>query len=279
MRFPIGAMSVGDILDRGLKVLLARLPTFYAINLIALSPIILLQLVQPQLASVGTQPGQSGPFADSSLVGVAIGVGLATFVLTIILSQIGNAAVLHIIAQEFVDQRVGLGQALRFALHRFGRLLGAAILAGLTIGLGFVLCIAPGIIFAIWYVFVSQVVVVEGLKAEKAMSRSKELTSGYRGRILGILVLCIAISMVFQASAGLLQRVLPMQEMVRTDFGYTTVFIYRNYVINVLVTQMVNILVQTYLAVCITLLYFDIRIRKEGFDLELAAQQQSPVTP
>ena len=63
------------------------------------------------------------------------------------------------------------------------RSLGAAILAGLTIGLGFILCIAPGIIFAIWYVFVSQVVVVEGLKAEKAMSRSKELTSGYRGLV------------------------------------------------------------------------------------------------
>jgi hypothetical protein len=57
------------------------------------------------------------------------------------------------------------------------------------------------------------------------------------------------------------------------------VFIYRNYVINVLVIQLVNILVQTYLAVCITLLYFDIRIRKEGFDLELAAQQQSPAAP
>jgi hypothetical protein len=108
------------------------------------------------------------------------------------------------------------------------------------------------------------------------MSRSKELTSGYRGRIFGILVLCVLIGVIFQASAGLLQRVLPMQELVPTDFGHTTVFIYRNYVINVLVIQLVNILVQTYLAVCVTLLYFDIRIRKEGFDLELAAQQQSP---
>jgi hypothetical protein len=279
MRFPIGAMSVGDILDRGLKVLLARLPTFYVINLIALSPLILLQLVQPGLESGAVQRGQSGPLADSSTVGVALGIGLATLVLTLILSQIGNAAVLHVIAQEFVDQRVGLGQAFRFAFHRFGRLLGAAILAGLTIGLGFLLCIAPGILFAIWYVFVSQVVVVEGLKAEKAMSRSKELTSGYRGRIFGILVLCLVIGIVFQASAGLLQRVLPTQEIVQTNFGYTTVFIYRNYVINVLVIQLVNILVQTYLAVCITLLYFDIRIRKEGFDLELAAQQQSTAAP
>jgi hypothetical protein len=274
MRFPIGAMSVGDILDRGLKVLLARLPTFYAINLIVLSPIIALQLLRPELESGELQPGQNEPLANSP-VGVGL-IFLATLVLNLIFSQIGNAAVLHVIAQEFVDQRVGLGQAFRFAFHRFGRLLGAAILAGLTIGLGFVLCLVPGILFFVWYIFVSQVVVVEGLKAEKALSRSKELTSGYRWRIFGILVLFIVIGMISQGSAGLLERVLPTQESVRTDFGYTSVFIYRNYVINVLVIQLVNILVQTYLAVCITLLYFDIRIRKEGFDLELAAQQQSP---
>jgi hypothetical protein len=33
--------------------------------------------------------------------------------------------------------------------------------------------------------------------------------------------------------------------------------------------------VETYSAVCFTLMYFDLRIRKEGFDLELAAKQQS----
>jgi hypothetical protein len=28
------------------------------------------------------------------------------------------------------------------------------------------------------------------------------------------------------------------------------------------------------MVICLTLFYFDLRIRKEGFDLELAAQQQ-----
>ena len=49
-------------------------------------------------------------------------------------------------------------------------------------------------------------------------------------------------------------------------------------VLQTLVTALVNILVQTYGAVCLTLLYFDLRIRKEGFDLELAARQQATPT-
>jgi hypothetical protein len=35
---------------------------------------------------------------------------------------------------------------------------------------------------------------------------------------------------------------------------------------------LVNILFTTYLAVCTTLLYLDLRIRKEGLDLEMAAE-------
>ena len=38
MKFPLGAMTVGDILDRGLKMLVGRFPTFFAINLLFLSP-------------------------------------------------------------------------------------------------------------------------------------------------------------------------------------------------------------------------------------------------
>jgi len=40
------------------------------------------------------------------------------------------------------------------------------------------------------------------------------------------------------------------------------------------VAQLVQVLFQCYGHVCQTLLYLDLRIRKEGFDLEMAARQQ-----
>jgi hypothetical protein len=43
-------------------------------------------------------------------------------------------------------------------------------------------------------------------------------------------------------------------------------------------STLLNFLVQTYGAICFTLLYFDLRIRKEGYDLELAARQQAAPT-
>jgi hypothetical protein len=278
MKFQIGAMTVGDILDRGLKLLLARLPTFYLINLIVLAPIILYLLLLPVLVR-----------SESTGLGAVLGGGLAVSVMALILQPIGTAAILHVISQEFIDQRVGIGAAFGFALKRFGTLILVSILTGLMIGFGLILCIVPGIIFWSWYALVAQVVVVEGLGAEKSMKRSKELTAGFRGRVLGLLLLFIVITLIPAGAVQLLEFVIPSTEHVPIDrpdagFGlrgldYTEIFNYRNYAINTVVGQLVNILVQTFEAVCLTLLYFDLRIRKEGFDLELAARQQAANTP
>jgi hypothetical protein len=269
MRFQIGGMSVGDILDRGLKLLLSRLPIFYLINLIVLAPAIVLQVLIPI-----AQGETVGPEAAA----VAAGGGLLVLVLTLILWPIGQAATLYIIAQEFVDVHAGLGEAFRFAFHRFGRLLGASIVVGLIVGIGMLLCLVPGVIFYLWYCFVPQVIVVEGERRGDALARSKELGEGYRGRIFGLVALVFTISLIAGMTVAALEHfVLPAQEFVATDIGPRLVVNVRNQVVHTLVAALVNILVQTFGAICLTLLYFDLRIRREGFDLELAAREQAAV--
>jgi hypothetical protein len=262
MKFAIGAMSAGDILDRGLKLLFARLPTFFLIQLIALSPYIFLQL--------------GLPFFGATAAGAAAIVGLVAIVLYIILIQIGTAATLHVIIEEFIDRKVTIGQAFAFALRRFMPLLGTAILNGLIVGVGFLLCIAPGVYFYVSYIFASQVVVMENLDGMAALRRSQDLISGHRGRVFGIILL-IAIAMFFiMFGIGLgLETFLPRQEFIPTAGGFRAQFNVVNYIVQILVSQFAGILFGTYLAICSTLLYLDLRIRKEGFDLELAAQRQS----
>src|SRR4051812_24845062 len=131
MKFQLGAMSVGDILDRGLKLLLSRLVTFYAINLIALLP---------YLAFVGAVP-----FVVAGNMAVAAALGIVGLVLVIIFSQVAAAAVLRVIAEEYIGRRVGIGEALSFAFGKFAPLLGTSILAGLVIGVGLLMCVVPGI--------------------------------------------------------------------------------------------------------------------------------------
>lgn len=260
MKFPIGAMSVGDVLDRALKLLLARLPLFYAINLVVMGPLILFQIATPFLAD-----------GDPVVLGVS---SLGVILLALVLAPIGTAATLHVVLEEFRGKSASLGGALGFALTRFVPLLGASILAGIIVTVGFLLCIAPGVYFAVSYIFVGQVVVAEGVGGGAALSRSKELISGHRGRVFGVIVLIyLAIFAVSAALGAGLQAVLPAQELVQTDGGIQVQGNPVNTVVDTLVSQLVQILFTTYLAVCTTLMYLDLRIRKEGLDLEMAAEE------
>ena len=205
--------------------------------------------------------------------------GLVPFILLIVLQPIGTAAVLHIISQEFIDQRVSIGTAFRFALSRFGILLWTSILMRLVVGLGSLLVI-PGILFLVWYAFYAQIVTVENLSGMNALNRSKTLTMGFRWRVFGILVLTMVIGLIAYVPVLILEEVLPRYDLVvvdprnQFDSGTRFVAIYPNLWISVLVEQLLSILAEAYGAICITLLYFDLRNRKEGFDLEMAARAQ-----
>src|SRR5262249_54570040 len=133
--------------------------------------------------------------------------------------------------------------------------------------------VIPCFIYLVWFIFSSQVIMAEGLSGTQAMARSKDLGTGYGWRIFGVFVLLLLIQILVNLAASLSTLVLPNYERVPTDFGPRLRFIYENYVINTLIAFVVGAVSGAYQAVCITLLYFDLRIRKEGFDLQVMAEQ------
>src|SRR2546421_12923699 len=107
MRFPIGAMSLGDILDRGMRVLFARFPLLFFINLIVQLPALVMQLLIPTL--------QGGAAVGATFL--LIFVALITL---LILTPIAQAIILYVVTQEYLDRPATLGQAFSFALSKFG---------------------------------------------------------------------------------------------------------------------------------------------------------------
>src|SRR5262245_33304851 len=131
MRFPIGAMSVGDVFDRGLKIMLSRLGAFYLINLLVLIPIIVVDVFMPAMQQF--DPKSITEEQLPLVLGGVFGGLFLILLLTLILQPFGTGAIVHIIAREFVDERATIGQAFRFALQRFWKILGASILYSLLV--------------------------------------------------------------------------------------------------------------------------------------------------
>ncbi|HEY3788220.1 MAG TPA: hypothetical protein VGL71_05155 [Urbifossiella sp.] len=173
--------------------------------------------------------------------------------------------------EEYLGNKVSIGDALSFSLSRFFPLIGASIIVFLIIFVGTLLCCIPGIYFAITYAFVSQIVVLERMGPGRSLERSSKLINGHRWRVFGVLILVgIASSIIQTIIKTLLEVVLPPTEIIPAENGPRMNFNAFNFIVDTLLTQLVSILFSTYMAVCTTLLYLDLRIRKEGFDLELA---------
>lgn len=268
MRYEIGAMSVGDILDRGLKVLQARICLFYLINLIVLIPTLGFQLAVPAMLS--------GQASEARAIGFLLAAG-ALLAMTVVLSPFGQAAVLYVIAQEFVDRRASLGGSLGCALRRFPSLFVVSIVFALLAAVGFCCCfIIPGFLVLVWFGLASQAVVVENLGPFEAFGRSQSLTAGSRWRLLGLYLILIAIYLAAFFGQQVLDLLLPSMEVIPVEDGAVQIAVksYPYHVVKVALGFLVSVLVQTFWNICTTLFYFDLRIRKEGFDLELLAGHQ-----
>lgn len=246
MRFTITAMSVTDLLARGFSLLFARLPLFLAIEVIVVGPTLILQLALPGLGA--------------RIAGL----------LNVLLLPIGTAATLHVIAQEYMGQPVSLGEALRFSLTRFFSLLITMILLIIFVVVGFSLCVLPGVYMVVIWAFWSQVVVMENASGWSALARSSNLVSGFFWRVAGVLLLVSIVYAVATVPVTLaLAAALPFQEPQANRFAPPPgVENYVNFAINEVAAAALDGIGQIFISVCTTLLYFDLRNRKEAFDVE-----------
>jgi hypothetical protein len=154
----------------------------------------------------------------------------------------------------YLGRPVSVGRSLRAALSRAGTLVVSGVLAIGLILAGAVLFIAPGIFALVRLFAVTQVVMVEGSGALAAIKRSNALAQGAGRKILGTwgaAVLVYAIGGI--AATPLFERWTGSEATAS------------------LLTSAVFTLLTPPIAALTALLYYDARITKEAFDVELAS--------
>jgi hypothetical protein len=146
-----------------------------------------------------------------------------------------------------------LTEAFARGFARFFPILGVSILFGIVVGFGVVLLLVPGLMWGARYYVALPACVMEALGPAQSMNRSAELTKGYRWRIFGVyLVVALvtgapegAISVLFTSAAG-------------SVAGLT-------------VTLVWHVLVAAYSSITVAVMYHDLRVLKDGIDIEQIA--------
>jgi hypothetical protein len=271
----------------------------------------LLQLpFQQQLAWLQNPANQLDPLAGqstaaffSSLMFGVLGSILLSLLYIVVFQPILEGALAHAISRRYLDQPSGIrdsfGAAIRRALSLIGARLiptlagmfagllifgvliggmaalfgmrldgtdggGAIVLIGILLTFGlFVLLGLAAIFFAVRILFTSQAVMVEDRGAIDAIRRSWRLTQGFFWRTLGFLIVIYLIVFFITAIPAALLT-LPATMLLQDQPELLLL-------INTVVNAVLQVVVLPFSMIAYTLIYFDLRVRKEGFDLEQQA--------
>jgi hypothetical protein len=303
--------TVGEILDRAFRLYRRHFLTFIAIIAVLHVPLQLVRHVSPAVLSdfVGSamsyDPASS--YGTLAYFGVAEAVILLTFLICSLIEQLSQGALTAAVTDNYLDRPVSFGSAYRVILPHMWRLLGLMLLqlsimilafvpAILFFGLGILasldmtlryngpatalaclsfLLLIPGFAVLIYMLCRLSVAVpaliVENLGPVEAIRRSWRLVEGYWWRTFGLQVLLIVLWLA--VSVGLAMLVLWMLSFViPEDFALQEA-------ISIIVSILATLLYVPLQVVATALYYFELRVRKEGYDLEAAMDRRYPIGP
>ena len=234
-------LSLGEILDGALAIFRSNFITLVSIAIIC----------QGIPAVMNTYVTLAGGLLEQPIIGI-VAVVLGAFG-----GLLAAGAIVHVISEAYLGHEETVGDALHFALSKIWQLFIAGLVKYLLLSIGFIFFVVPGIIIACGYAVVAQVVVLEELRAPTdALSRSWQLTKGFKGKAFGLgLVVFVMIY-------------IPIMVV-----GVFTVMIPAAQTILVAGAQLVSLVIYPVIACAFTLLYYDLRVRKEAFDLEHLSRQ------
>jgi hypothetical protein len=235
--FAVSEFSVGRTLQRATGVLLRNFLSFVSLSAIALLPLFLYlwyMLMRPS--------------ASAAAISIVIMI-----LMIMALGSICQAIILYGAFQDLRGRPVNAPASLRKGLARALPLLGLSVMNGVATLIGFLLLVVPGLVVMSILFASIPACVVEGRGPIKSWLRSAHLTKGYRWRLFG-LALCLWV----------------LSQLVSKFLGYVALEAGGIFV-SVAVICFWQALFAAYQATVVAVAYYELRLVKEGVDLNYIA--------
>lgn len=201
--------------------------------------------------------------------------GLGALFLILIVTAASQAATVVAVSNLHLDRPANIRDSFAAVRGEIVGVIGLSLLVGLAAGMACFALLVPGILLFIMWSLAVPIKVLEHKGVTDSMSRSMELTKGSRGRIfvIGLLVVVLAIGV-----SWLLQWPILIAAGFSFKTGIQRVTI--GWQVALLVAEFISrSLVGALSTIALSLVYYDQRVRKEAFDLQLmmATIDASPV--
>jgi len=252
----------GSIRPRGLGEILSAAFDVYksnAANLVLIVAVVVVPLSFISALSihlVGTPDehtvqvlGQPHTIVSSRSFAAAVAVAIIAAAIGVIISAVLQAAILRGAAEATIGDPVDVEGSYRWGFRHFGSVLLLAVLVGLTVVVGLILLVIPGIIFLVFFSVSVPALVVENRRGTKAMGRSWNLVSGHFWHALAVILVAAIIAGIVGGIIGALGG---SSWVLRWIFG-----------------AIAQIITSPFTALVSVLLYLDLRARKEALTADV----------
>ena len=158
----------------------------------------------------------------------------------------------------YLDLPVSVPEAFRVVATRLVTLIVASVVVVVLMTIAGIFFFFPLLYVVARFAVVRQAIVLEDSGSGRALSRSSALSVGLKWHILATLALIVLLLFAVNIGAGFLISIIPSRVIV-----------------NVLSTAL-SVVVGPILGIAETVLYYDLRIRREGFDVEYLVGRDAP---
>ncbi len=270
-----GPRSFGQVLDGAFSIYTRRFLPLARIAALVWIPLIV-ALILIDLYRFADLPGVGN---DNYFVGdtiraldttrIVVGSGLLAILYLIGFLLVVGAS-LRAASQAYLGEAVEVGASIRSAARRIVSMLWVVLLLAIFIGIpaALFIFILPGVLaiyLTIIWILALPALLLEDRRGFKALGRSNGLVKDYWWRTLGIV---IVIAIFTSIIGGLIPALIgDAFQGISAD----------NFTLWVVLTDIVSgigfIITAPLWAATITAMYYDLRVRKEGFDVEMMVRQ------
>ncbi len=262
-------LRVAESLDVAIKIYLKHAGTLLKIVGFVVVPVQLLGALViastfPDAVSFDPQtPPSPGEPLDTTEFWALLAGSISIAILNVIATAIATGACLKAISDSYLGGEANWRDSLRFMRGRVASTVWITMLHTIIPTIALAALIAPGVwLWVAWSVAVP-VLLMEGLKGRRALGRSFRLVRHRWWKVFGAIALGMLLALLLGGAIGA-----GFTFLLFTDLGDSTIM---SLIVQTIANIITGVLTTPFQAALIAVIYFDLRVRKEGFDLELLA--------
>lgn len=271
-------LGVAEIVDVALKVYLRHALALFKLVAIVVVPVQLLQLlftlsIAPATEAAGSETLLTGSVSGDdapALAGFVFG-GLLVGLLTFVATTLATGACFKAVTDAYLGDQPVTSESLKFARGRLGSLMLVSFLGALLAFVGFLLFVLPGIYLWIAFSVAAPVLLFEGVKGTGALGRSRRLVRGRWWPAFGTLLLGFILAAIV---GGIITAILTGVLALGAGSGD-----FVEALVGAVAGSVAAIITTPFQAALIAILFFDLKVRAEGFDVALLAEGMGSSAP